>query len=145
VYLFVNFFENTIIIIFRRGRRCQLDSVVRYVYSVKAMSHCPYLLHKFVINYFFDYSVCFIQVTDCSIGVSWFFAGAPLFPTWVATLMILIMIEMQYSGTTLLLLVNHAYCIETIIPHVPLIYLPSEKKTLRCQLPLCSSTNQQLF
>jgi len=29
--------------------------------SVEAMSHCPYLLHKFVINYLFDYySVCLV-------------------------------------------------------------------------------------
>jgi len=30
-----------------------------------------YFLHKFAIECFFDYSVCFIKVTDCSIRVSW--------------------------------------------------------------------------
>jgi len=26
--------------------------------SVEGMSHCPYLLHKFVINYLFDIILC---------------------------------------------------------------------------------------
>jgi len=46
-------------------------------------------------------------------------------------------LNIQYRGTALLLLVNHAYCIETIAPHAPLTYLSSEKKTLRYQI--CST------
>jgi len=38
--------------------------------SIAICSHSPYLLHKFAIDYFFDYSVCFIRVTDCSITVA---------------------------------------------------------------------------
>jgi len=76
------------------------------------MSHCPYLLHKFVINYLT--TVCFIRVTNCSnLKVSQSFMGGgaaarftPLPIPSVPTPMILIMIEMQYSGTALLLLVN---------------------------------------
>jgi len=60
-----------------------------------------------------------------------------LLPTWVAMPMILIMIEIHYNGTALLLLVNHAYCIEIIVMCAPLTYLLSEKKTLHCQL--CST------
>jgi len=44
----------------------------------------------------------FIQVTDCPIRVSQSFTGAE--SPWVVTPMI--MIEIQYSGTALLLLVN---------------------------------------
>jgi len=40
-----------------------MDSVVCRVCSVEAMSHICF------INYFFDYSVCYIRVTDCSIWV----------------------------------------------------------------------------
>jgi len=36
-----------------------MDSVVCHDCSVEGMFHCPYLLHKFIINYLFDYfSVC---------------------------------------------------------------------------------------
>jgi len=52
------------------------------------------------INYFFDYSVCFIRVTDCSIRVSRSFTAPLPMP------IILIMIEIQCSSTALLLLVN---------------------------------------
>jgi len=61
--------------------------------------------------------------------------------------MIMIMIEIQYSGTALLLLVK------LHIPHqnndtmrsTYVYQLLSEKKTLCCQLYSTSSTNQQLF
>jgi len=43
--------------------------------SIENMSHSPYLFHKVVINHFFDYSVCFIRVTDYFIRVSQFFRG----------------------------------------------------------------------
>jgi len=39
--------------------------------------------------------------------------------------MILIITEIQYSGTALLLLVNHAYRIDTITPHTPIMNLLS--------------------
>jgi len=62
------------------------------------MFHCPYLLHKFIINYLFDYySVC-LQVTDCSISVSQSFTRgcSPPAPPDCYTYMIMIikMIEM---------------------------------------------------
>jgi len=47
----------------------------------------------------------------------------------------LIMIELQYSGTALLLVNTHAYRIETIALRAPLTYLLSEKTMLRC-LPI---------
>jgi len=46
------------------------------------MSHCPYLLHKFVINYLFDHSVFCVprlfKLPDCSIRVSRSFTGGGL-------------------------------------------------------------------
>jgi len=93
------------------------------------MSHCPYLFHKFVINYFFDYSVCYIQVTNCSIRVSRSFIGpSPLQLLYQLWLKYNIAIKPYYYWWT------HAYCIETMTLHAPLTYLSSEKKTLRCQL-----------
>jgi len=70
------------------------------------MFHCPYLLYKLVINYLFDYySVCLI--TDCSIRVSRCFTGGCSPPAlWVATPIWLWLLNIQYSGTALLLLVN---------------------------------------
>jgi len=35
---------------------------------------------------------------------------------------------MQYSSTALRLLVNHAYCIETIAPHAPLTYFHLKRR-----------------
>jgi len=32
-----------------------VPTLVCHACGVEAMSHCPYLLHKFVINYLFDY------------------------------------------------------------------------------------------
>jgi len=50
------------------------------------------------------------------------------------------MIEIQYSSTALLLLMNPRW------HHAPQLYqLSSEKKTLHCQLCSTCSTNQQLF
>jgi len=65
-----------IIVIFSWRGHCRLDSVVCCACSIEAMSHCPYLLHKFVINYLFDLCALFIQVTNCSIRVSQSFTGS---------------------------------------------------------------------
>jgi len=74
----------------------------------------------------------FIRVTDCSIRVSRSFTGAAVpLPSgpgcYTYIIMIIKMIEIYYSGTVLLLLVNHAYCIETITARTSLTYLSSEK------------------
>jgi len=65
-------------------------------YSVEAMSHCPYLLHKFVINYL---CASFIRVTDCSIRVSRSFTrGLPPSPQGCYT-----ETEMHSKDTTVLI------------------------------------------
>jgi len=101
----------------------------------------------YLINYFFDYSVCFIQVTNCSIRVSWSFTGnlqPPCLSRVFTPMMILIMIEIEYNNTALLLVVNPC------IPHwnnrtAPCLHIKEDASLPAMLNPLCSSTNQQLL
>jgi len=120
--------------------------------GVKAMSHCPYLLHKFVINV---YSVCFIQVTDCSIRVYKlptalleFTRGHSPLPPPQQGCYAYDFDYIQYSSTALLLLVNS--CIPhwnnwTTCPTYVFIVWKEDALLPAMFNPLCSSTNQQLF
>jgi len=69
------------------------------VCGVEAMSHGPYLLHKFIINYFFDYSMCLFELPTAVLEYLDLLQGytGPL-PPGVTTPMIFIMFEIQYSG-----------------------------------------------
>jgi len=89
------------------------------------MSHCP---HTFIINYYIYHKLLvwllfcvphFIRVTDCSIRVSLSFTGRlqPPCPSGCYTYIIMIIAMIE---------------IYNILP--PLMYLSSEKKTLRYQL-----------
>jgi len=86
------------------------------VCSVEAMSHCLYLLHKFVIlmNYFL-LCVVYLRPTALLEYLDLLQGLKPPSPQ-VATLMI----EIQYNSTALLL--SYACHIETIAPRAPLIY-----------------------
>jgi len=108
-----------------------LDSVVCCAYSVEAMFHCPYLLHKFVINFLFDHysvSTALLEYPDLLQGVA-----VPL-PSGLQHLydcdyeIYNIVVQPYYC---------YSYCIETIALCTPFTYLLSEKKTLRYQL--CST------
>jgi len=96
------------------------------------MSHCPYLLHKFVINYLlfcvphlFELPTALIKYLDL--------LQVPPTPLGRYTYMIMIIKIIEIYNITTQPYWIHAYCMETIAPHISLTYLLSEKKTLRYQ------------
>ena len=110
------------------------------------MSHCPYLLHKFVINYLFDcYSVCLVHSSyrllyyvsrsftspPAPQGCYTYMIATPIWLWLLKWLIYNIAAQPYYCWWT------HASYIETIAPRAPLTYLSSEKKTLCSQL--CST------
>jgi len=114
------------------------------------MPHCPYLLHKFVINYLFWLLFCmprlFELATDCSIRVSRSFTRGlqPPAPQCCHTYMITI-IEIYNTAA------RPYYCWHTTskqshpAPHLH-IYRLKEGASLPAMFNLLfSSTNQQLF
>jgi len=98
-----------------------MDYVICHARSVEPMSHCPYLLLKFVINYLFDYySVCLVYSSyrrSISLG------GCSPAPQGCYTYMIMIikMIEIHnIAAQPYYWWWTHAYYIETITPCTPL-------------------------
>jgi len=123
VYLFVKKTITMVMIVFCWEALLAGFCSLPCVHSVEAMSHCP---HKFIINYFFDYSVCFIQVTDCSIRVSRSFTGGLQPPLPPRLLCLWFWLRLKYNIVAQPYYC-HAYRFETITPCVPLTYLLYEK------------------
>jgi len=106
------------------------------------MSHCPYLLHKFVINYLpvwllfcvprlFELPTALLEYLDLLQGVA-----VPL----PSGLLHLWLWNIQYKGTDLLLLVNP---IKTITPCAPLIVWKEDTSLPAMFNSLCGRMNQK--
>jgi len=116
------------------------------------MSHCPYLLHKFAINYFFWLLFCvpprllelptaLVEYLDLLQG----HCSPPAMPLGCYTRWLW---NIQYNGTAILLMVNPFMLHRnnrTACPTYVLIVWKEDASLLAMFNPLRSRTNQQLF